>query len=141
VDGKKMPMTRACGTANWSAPEIFESHRYDDRVDIFSYGGLLFELLLHRLPFEGMPPMKFSVEICHGKRPPLPVGKERKICDLIRQCWKHNPKKRPAFRDIYERIVAGKAAWDGTQPQSLKALKKLVAKAQGDSSPKIRKKK
>jgi serine/threonine protein kinase len=143
VEGKNVSMTRGCGTANWSAPELLESFTYDNKVDVFSYGCILFELVAHQIPFDGLPPMKVSAEICHGKRPTFPSeSKDKKIIELIRKCWDQDPKKRPTFREIYDKMIAGKTVWDGTQSKALKALTKLVAESHAeDGAPKKKAKK
>ncbi|RLN93759.1 hypothetical protein BBJ28_00013367, partial [Nothophytophthora sp. Chile5] len=44
-------MTAGVGTAMWMAPELMLSGRYDDKVDMFSFGVVLSELDSHSLPY------------------------------------------------------------------------------------------
>ncbi|RLN74353.1 hypothetical protein BBJ28_00008614, partial [Nothophytophthora sp. Chile5] len=44
-------MTAGVGTAMWMAPELMLSGKYDDKVDVFSFGVVLSELDSHSLPY------------------------------------------------------------------------------------------
>merc|ERR1719409_2333242 len=43
-------MTAGVGTPYWMAPEIFAGTTYDEKVDVYSYGMVLFEILARRIP-------------------------------------------------------------------------------------------
>ena len=43
-----------CGTAEYLAPEVIEQQRYDEKIDIWSVGVLVYEMLLGRTPFAQM---------------------------------------------------------------------------------------
>ncbi|ESR42802.1 protein kinase domain-containing protein [Citrus sinensis] len=55
-------MTAETGTYRWMAPELYstvtlrqgEKKHYNNKVDVYSFGIVLWELLTNRLPFEGM---------------------------------------------------------------------------------------
>merc|ERR1719198_501572 len=51
-DWKKITMTNAAGTFHWMAPEVFTGTRYDEKVDVYSYAMLLFEVICREMPFE-----------------------------------------------------------------------------------------
>ncbi|GMF35945.1 unnamed protein product [Phytophthora fragariaefolia] len=44
-------MTAGVGTSLWMAPEVMLGERYDEKVDIFSFGVVLSELDVHTLPY------------------------------------------------------------------------------------------
>lgn len=46
-------MTVSVGKMLWMAPEIMVGERYDERVDIFSFGLVLTELASHQIPYAG----------------------------------------------------------------------------------------
>lgn len=42
------------GTAQWMAPEVMEGARYNHKVDVYSYGILITELLTRKMPFKDL---------------------------------------------------------------------------------------
>lgn len=46
--------TEKIGTPQWMAPEVFLSRPYDEAVDVYSFGIVLWELLTLLRPFEGL---------------------------------------------------------------------------------------
>merc|ERR1712107_107050 len=46
-------MTSGAGTYHWMAPEVLDGQFYDEKVDVYSYGVLLYELICRRIPFDG----------------------------------------------------------------------------------------
>jgi serine/threonine-protein kinase len=52
------------GTPGYVAPEMYSSHKFDCRVDVFSAGVVLYELLAGVAPFGG-PPETVMYRVCH----------------------------------------------------------------------------
>ena len=38
------------------APELFQKKSYDEKVDVFAFGTLLWELVAREVPFDGLEP-------------------------------------------------------------------------------------
>jgi hypothetical protein len=94
-------MTIATGTYNWMAPEVLTSRNYTAKADVFSFGIILWELLMNRLPDRSLDDVK------EGNAPPVPPELEREFpafVDLIRLCTKHNPNKRPTFAMLVKNL-------------------------------------
>ena len=90
-------MTANVGTVHWMAPEVLRGAVYNESVDIYSFGILLWELLTGKCPYEG----KNSVEIAlgvvqHHLRPELPMHLSIAIKHCINQCWAASPAARPS---------------------------------------------
>ena len=56
-----------CGTPSWVAPEIFREERYTEKVDVYSYAILLWELITQDKPHYGFDAIQL----------PYLVGKEK----------------------------------------------------------------
>lgn len=99
------------GTYHWMAPEIIQSKPYNERIDSFAFGILVFEIASRTIPYEGssLSPVQLARAVTEGLRPD--VGKLDASCpqpvrDLMIQCWSHNPYDRPSFDVVINRLKA-----------------------------------
>ncbi|XP_034942841.1 leucine-rich repeat serine/threonine-protein kinase 1 [Chelonus insularis] len=92
------------GTEGFMAPEIIKyngEEEYTEKVDSFSFGMFIYELVTLRQPFEGHEAVKEC--ILEGGRPPLTYRETLYPCyllDLMVICWAQNPKDRPTASQI-----------------------------------------
>ncbi|KAH7430529.1 hypothetical protein KP509_08G002700 [Ceratopteris richardii] len=56
-------MTAETGTYRWMAPEVISHLPYNHKVDIFSFGVVLWELLTGKLPYESMNPVQAAIAV------------------------------------------------------------------------------
>lgn len=102
-------MTSGAGTYHWMAPEVLSGQGYDEKIDVYSYGICLFELISRRIPFDGsgLEPVAIAVAVSKGRRPDL--GQVPRDCppDLrftMECCWAQSPTGRPGFDTIHETL-------------------------------------
>lgn len=98
-------MTMAAGTCHWMAPEVFTGTNYDEKVDIYSYAMILFEIICREIPFEEEEPANVGRLTLAGNRPDMeavPPDCPETLSDVMVTCWAHNPKERPSFANILQ---------------------------------------
>lgn len=91
----------------WTAPEILQNNQYDCKVDQYSFGIVLWELLQVGTPFfeyqeqfAGKPRLDFFQAVASGLRPTLPSDCPKGYAELIQKCWASDPCDRPNFDNI-----------------------------------------
>ncbi len=63
-------MTGQIGTPGWTAPEVYKSSSYDHKVDVYSFGIFLAEIVAGEKPFAGMDAMQIAfATVYRNKRP------------------------------------------------------------------------
>ena len=86
------------------APEIVKyngEEEYTEKVDCFSFGMLIYELLTLHQPFVGYETVKEL--ILEGGRPPLSPREliyPTYVLDLMVVCWAQQPRERPSASQI-----------------------------------------
>ena len=101
-----------CGTPFYMAPEVLMEERYDEKVDVYSYAVILWQLLLWRKdPYPGINPVVAGMKIAfQGLRPSLGDkdgygdGSPAGFRALVEECWQKDPKQRPSFKEIVDRL-------------------------------------
>lgn len=77
------------GSLRYMAPEVADARPYNHKVDVYSFGMIVWELLSYEKPFEGMDRQQFYERVVHGgERPPLSKRLPVKWSQLITQCWR-----------------------------------------------------
>ena len=83
-----------------------KKEQYTEKADVFSFGIILWELLVREKPFDEFEIAKSSFtymledEIIGGLRPTIPVDCLPEYKALMEACWDNDPKRRPQFEDI-----------------------------------------
>jgi serine/threonine protein kinase len=97
-------LTSRCGTVHYAAPECFiEDADCTERVDVFSFGSILYEVLTERAAFPAsMSPFDIIRLFQGGKMPAIPDSCGSFMQQLITACWSRDPDLRPSFHRILE---------------------------------------
>lgn len=89
----------------WLAPEIIRNKEYTHKVDVYSFGVILYEIAVRQKFFGELRFMsQLEDKILAGKRPTIPETCPKLISGLIEECWDNNPDHRPGFKQIFERL-------------------------------------
>ncbi|KAK8692636.1 hypothetical protein V6N13_076092 [Hibiscus sabdariffa] len=89
------------GTYRWMAPEMIKKKSYGRKVDVYSFGLILWEMVAGTIPYEDMNPIQAAFAVVNKNlRPVIPKDCPPAMQALIEQCWSLNPEKRPEFWQI-----------------------------------------
>jgi serine/threonine protein kinase len=87
------------------APETLEEAPPTKKVDVFSFGLILYELLVGESVFpKDVNIIRISRLHKNGFRPEIPGSVSPPIRELIESCWSVNPGSRPTFDEIYTKL-------------------------------------
>ena len=98
------------GTPMYLAPEVIKSRLYDFKVDIYSFGIMLWEMWYgnRALPDVQGNVQEFFAKVVEGARPRHVEGSKEPpagLQDLMQRCWDENPKNRPGARECHEKLT------------------------------------
>ncbi|XP_044497273.1 serine/threonine/tyrosine-protein kinase HT1-like [Mangifera indica] len=89
------------GTYRWMAPEMIKHKPYGRKVDVYSFGLILWEMVAGTIPYEEMNPIQAAFAVVNKNlRPVIPGDCPPAMAALIEQCWSLHPEKRPEFWHI-----------------------------------------
>mgnify|MGYP001315339937 CR=1 FL=1 len=98
VDNSTMTVTGTLlGSPAYMAPEYIEGNAVDEKVDVFAFGAMLFQLLTGELPFQGPTPATLLLNITNGNyKAPNEINPaiHEDIALLILNCLEIDPRKR-----------------------------------------------
>ncbi|XP_055708049.1 mitogen-activated protein kinase kinase kinase 13 isoform X2 [Phlebotomus papatasi] len=97
------------GTVAWMAPEVIKSEPCSEKVDIWSYGIVLWELLTCEIPYKDVDSSAIIWGVGSNQlQLPIPKTCPEGFALLLRQCWCQKPRNRPSFRIILTHLeIAG----------------------------------
>ncbi len=107
------------GTVAYMSPEQADSHKVDERSDIFSLGAVLYEMITGRRAFGGDSKLSTLAAVLNNDPKPLGQsadGVPREVERIIMRCLRKDPERRwqsmadlkVALQDVLEEVEAGK---------------------------------
>ncbi|XP_011299586.1 mitogen-activated protein kinase kinase kinase 13 isoform X2 [Fopius arisanus] len=89
------------GTVAWMAPEIIRNEPCSEKVDIWSYGVVLWELLSGEVPYKDVDSSAIIWGVGNNSlHLPIPASCPEGYKLLVQQCWAAKPRNRPSFKHI-----------------------------------------
>ena len=137
-----------CGTFLHMAPEVVTSETYDEKVDIFSLGMVMFQIFSYTSMVTVLHQSGFTVKdgqaaIVGGWRPPLHFCGSLPVRSLIERCWSTDPELRPTAEEVVAELMtylaedsADKLKTAGGLKRFVQSVKSLARSASG--KPRVR---
>jgi len=93
------------GSLLWMAPELLSGKKISEKVDVYSFGIVLWEMVTREAPYRLHTSSTTLVPaVLGGERPPLSDKIHPSLCSLMQECWSEDRKKRPTFTSIIPRL-------------------------------------
>ncbi|KAJ7955572.1 Serine/threonine-protein kinase EDR1 [Quillaja saponaria] len=111
------------GTLPWMAPELLNgcSSRVSEKVDVFSFGIAMWEILTGKEPYSNMHCGAIIGGIVNNTlRPSIPKQCDAEWKTLMEECWSPDPADRPSFTEITNRLRTMSMSLQKKQPHLAK---------------------
>jgi len=94
-------LTGCTGSLRFMAPEVALKQPYDEKVDVYSFGILLWQMSSLLMPFPRYSKeMHRNLVVEKGERPSVDVAWQIGLSRLIQRCWVANGSSRPDFVSV-----------------------------------------
>lgn len=94
-------LTKRCGSPRYMAPEVFKGFPYNQTVDVYSFGLLLWQIATCVTPFEDFDYQMLSDNVMYGThRPAMNLKWSTGIQKIIASAWHSDHNKRPECNTI-----------------------------------------
>ncbi|RHZ83953.1 hypothetical protein Glove_86g82 [Diversispora epigaea] len=93
------------GSIPYIPPEVLRGNEFTRRGDIYSFGGIMYEIVTAQRPFADQAHDTYLIiDICNGVRPKVPDFMLNWIpecyLDLMYRCWSDDPSERPTAAEL-----------------------------------------
>ena len=94
------------------APEVFRHEPYNNKVDVYSFSMIAYQLFEHMPPFSGTDPVEAARGAAlYDRRPKFfclaaPNHPLADVKAVIEACWDPDPERRPSFEEVVARLEA-----------------------------------
>ncbi|TMX05326.1 hypothetical protein EJD97_024526, partial [Solanum chilense] len=78
---------------------------YTQKVDVYSFGIVVWELILRLLPYPSMSVVQAAFDVVNkSARPIIPNGFFPILSDIMTCCWDSDPNKRPTISQVVKML-------------------------------------
>lgn len=124
-------MTGNTGSLRYMAPEVALRKPYTEKVDVYSFGILVWQMARDRIPFKGLGRDEFMKSVVKGGlRPEVDQTWPAGFQELLQSCWHTDPQARPSFSQIVQQLTMLR---DDLTGKSLKKGRSVFGGMKGNS--------
>lgn len=115
---KELSTTVCIGTTRFMAPELFDNELVDSigtEVDIWALGCMFIEVFSNKRPWHYISSANSSsifYEIFYRKPIPIPDTVPTEVREIIQECCRYNPMRRPSIEEVLEKLQAAKEIYE-----------------------------
>lgn len=100
-------MTGNTGTLRYMAPEVALAKPYNQSVDTYSFGIILWQIVKGKVPFSGLGRRTYMENVVvGGERPRLDRSWPKPFSRLLQRCWNEDRTQRPSFSEVTSELDA-----------------------------------
>mmetsp|Transcript_8700 Transcript_8700/g.26125 ORF Transcript_8700/g.26125 Transcript_8700/m.26125 type:complete len:763 (+) Transcript_8700:2-2290(+) len=113
------PKGSTVGTVRWMAPEALKRSEITLKSDVYSFGVVLWEMVARRKPWRDFTDLQVIWAVAElDERLKIPDGFPPYITAILNECWRVEPKDRPAWADLIPALSAvdTKESWPLLDP-------------------------
>jgi len=88
------------------APELTTNQLHNEKIDVYSFGILIYELITGERPFDGLSGFALLEKVRNGVRPNIDIFQKKhpQVAILAQQCWSSSATLRPSFNNITKKL-------------------------------------
>ena len=88
------------GTPCYMAPELFDRKFYDDKIDVFAFGTVVWEIYTQKIPYFNCEALEIKQKVTKGEELICSSIVPKQIAGLIEKCRRVKPSERPSFKEM-----------------------------------------
>ena len=90
--------------------QVLREEGFNNKVDVYSFAIVLWEIITCQLPWYGLDLQGMVLAVVHrNQRPQIPTTLAPELQQLLNDCWRPEPGRRPPFKAIAAALVAAGA--------------------------------
>ncbi|CAF1261796.1 unnamed protein product [Adineta steineri] len=93
------------GTSAWMAPEVIRQELCSEKIDVWSFGIVVWEILTCAVPYNNIDPTAVMWGVGKGSLTlPVPTSAPEGFKLLMTKCWNQQSSDRPSFSEIIKHL-------------------------------------